>query len=207
MHFKIKYFLFILLLTMFNLSAKSYDKLYYTLEKPLFVDSADIIEFFSFYCYQCYRFDSTYYEIIKERLPKNITIDQYHVSLFDEEKSKILTKSWSIAKILDIQDKIKLPFFNMIHNNKYHNINDLKKIFFKYAKINFDQFDDMNNNLLVKSFFIKQEKLALLMKISSVPTILVKGKYILNLENINNSSVNNFIEEYLELIDFLMNKK
>lgn len=207
MQFKIKHLLFIILLIMFNLSAKNYDKLYYTLEKPIFVDSADIIEFFSFYCYHCYKFDSTYYEIIKEKLPKNIKIDQYHVSLFDEETSRTLTKSWSIAKILDIQDKIKLPFFNMVQNNKYHNINDLKKIFFKYAKINFDKYDDMNNNLLVKSFFIRQEKLALLVNINSVPTILVKGKYILNLANINNSSVNSFIQEYLELIEFLMNKK
>lgn len=203
------FFAIIAILFTLTASTKNYnDDFYYTVDNPIFVDSADIIEFFSFYCHHCYQFDNIYNSTIRKKLPKDIKIVKYHVNFLGGKIGEILTKSWSVATVLDIQDKVKLPIFRYIQNQKYKDItNDLKKIFYKYANISPSKYDNTYNNILAKSFFIKQIKTAEQVKINSVPTILVKGKYILKIEKLDNSSLNNFIKEYVELIEFLMKKQ
>lgn len=188
---------------MFSTYAENYNKFYYSIE-PIVIESADIIEFFSFYCPHCYKFDNIYNKFIKKKLPKNIKTVEYHVSFLGGVMGPVLTQAWSIATVLDIKEQIKTIIFDHIQKfNNIHSIYDLKKIFHKYAGISNKKYDDACNSFLVKSFIIQQEKT---FKVNSVPTILVKGKYVINISAIDHSSINNFVKQYVKIVTFLLKK-
>lgn len=190
----------------FNIYAADYNKFYYSID-PI-VTEVDIIEFFSFYCSHCYKFHNIYNKIIKKNLPKNIKIIEYHVSFLGGEIGPILTQAWSVATILGIEKKIKSILFDIIQNsNNIKDLNDLKNVFNKFAGINSKKYEYFCNNILVKSFLIQQEKTFVQTKSNSIPTILIKGKYIVNINAIDHSSTKLFVEQYLKIVHFLLNKK
>lgn len=203
-------FFFILYFFIFNVHAiKKYinGNHYDTLKKTIFVES-DIIEFFSFYCSHCYKFDSLYFKEIKKNLPKKIKIKQYHVSFLGGFMGNILTQSWSVAIVLGIEEKIKLRIFENIQNKKnIKNEDDIKKIFYRYAHINDRDYDYFLNSIPVKFFIVQQERVAITTDLISVPTILVKGKYLINLNKINHTSKKFFVQECTDIIKYLLKKK
>lgn len=188
----------------FNVSANDYKKFYYITQNKIITQSADIVEFFSFYCPHCYNFYHIYDKMIKDQLPKNINIAEYHVSFLGKSMGKNLTKAWSVAKILGIQEKIKPIIFNNINN--INNLDDVKKIFNSFGISN-KIYTDTFNSILAKLFFIQQEKIFFKSHINSVPAFLIKGKYIINIDAIDHSSVNNFVNEYVKIVKFLLAKK
>lgn len=179
---------------------------YFNLKKTIFVES-DIITFFSFYCPHCYKFEKFYYQNIKKKLPKKIKIKEYHISFLGGPIGNVLTQAWSIAIVLGIENKIKAPLFNAFHYRKIKNENDIKKIFNHFANISNKEYEYFLNSIPVKFFIVQQERTSIVGELVNIPAFLIKGKYLINLDSINRMSVKSFIQEYSDLIKYLLQKK
>lgn len=179
---------------------------YFTLKKNLFVES-DIITFFSFYCSHCYKFERFYYQNIKKKLPKKVKIKEYHISFLGGSMGNLLTQAWSVAMVLGIENKIKTPLFNAFHYRKIRNENDIKKIFNHFANLSSKEYEYFLNSIPVKFFIVQQERTSIVSELVNIPAILIKGKYLINLDSIDHISLKDFTKEYSDLIKYLLQKK
>lgn len=92
-------------------------KQYIELEQPRSVQP-EVIEFFSFGCIHCFNFEKTYQipQQIKADLPKDVTFKQYHVDWMGED----IVRAWSLAILLGIEEKVKMPLFELIIEKEKH---------------------------------------------------------------------------------------
>lgn len=78
-------------------------------------EAPPVVEFFSFYCPACSSFYSPYQvsKNIEAMLPEGVKVEKYHAS-FMGVMGKQLTKAWSIAKVLGVEDKVEGALFDAV---------------------------------------------------------------------------------------------
>lgn len=166
-----------------------------------------LLEFFSFYCSHCYQFEQTYHitKKIEQNLPKNINFSKYHVNSLGN-LGKQLTHAWAVAIILGIEKKISPILFKAIQKKQsIHTAEDIRTIFIQFG-INAEEYDMAWNSTLVKSLVIKQEQAAQNLHLSEVPSIFINGKYMIQNDKLDISSINAYIQQFSELLNLLINK-
>ncbi|AEO08208.1 DsbA family protein [Buchnera aphidicola] len=182
----------------------------YTQTKKIIHNIPNIIEFFSFFCPYCYEFEKIHHiqYLTKNNFKKNISFQKYHVNFLGGKLSPILTKSWIIAQQMGIEKKIILPIFQGIQDtHTIHNINDIKKIFKNKAGINENQFNNFWNSLTLKILIKKINQDIKKSHLDHIPMILINGKYIIDYDKLEKIFHKNFSKKYIELINFLIQKK
>lgn len=198
------------LLLGYNVSAQTFieGKHFYKVTPPL-KTSPKIIVFFSFFCSHCYILEKEHKFNLK--IKKNTTLGKnlkyFNIDFLNNNLGYSLAKAWSIAIALNIEDQIILPIFMGIQKN--HTIYDsksLKKVFISAAGITSKTYDSFWNSFLITTILLQQIQIAKLINLKETPTILIHGKYIINNKNISNNSIQNFIIENINIINFL-NKK
>lgn len=161
-----------------------------------------IIEFFSFYCSYCYKFNiiENIPKTIEKNIKKNIKTTFYHVD-FLGILGKELTKAWIIATILKKENEIASFIFKGIKEKKIKNEKDIKKIFIKIG-IKKKTLNSIKKSFIYQSIKNQQKYIMKKIKIKSVPLILINGKYII---------CNNLIikkekksKKYIKIINFLI---
>lgn len=175
----------------------------------IYTKKFQIIEFFSFYCHHCYTYENILMakNNIKAYLPKNVKFIKYHISTLGGDMGIFLTKIWSLAMLLGIDEKIKFIIFNEIHKkNTILNKKIIKKIFISMANITEKKYKKMWNNILINKLTLQQEKLFYKCKLHSIPSTLVNGKYIINISKINFSTKEKFFIKYVKIINYLLKK-
>lgn len=198
----------------FIVSASSFieGKQYEYLNEPMFGSKKEVIEFFSFYCRHCYVFDKKLQvsKKIKEVVPASIKIKQYHVKFLGTWGEE-LTKAWIIAEKLGVSDKMKPMLFEAVQTEKKLETKDAKV----FEKIIGDIFEKLRKKAeyksAKKSFYIKsllkqQEDISTMLKVNSVPTVYINGKYMIKGEGIHSSSKLTYAEKYAEVVRYLLNK-
>lgn len=179
---------------------------HYTEVKTSFETEKSVIEFFSFYCPHCYRQEPVINDLIAN-LPSDIIFKKNHVDGMPGKNLKIeqaLTKALITADILKVKQQITPAIFNYIHKNKarFNSIKDIKNIFLLNG-IKEKDFDKTFNSFAVKTQFNKaQLKTAALRKqgVTTVPTVIINGKYKVETHNISNQS------QFNALVIYLLNK-
>lgn len=184
-------------------------KQYVTLEKPA-SGEPQVMEFFSFFCPHCYQFEQVYHvsATVKKNLPENVKVTKYHVEFLGGEMGKTVTQAWAVAMALGVEDKVTSPIFEGIQ--KTQTITDpasLKEAFVKAAGITSEEYDSAWNSFVVKSLVAQQEKAAADVDLRGVPAMFVNGKYMVNNGGLDTSSMDNFVQEYANVVKFLVNKK
>ncbi|QCI17817.1 thiol:disulfide interchange protein [Buchnera aphidicola (Acyrthosiphon lactucae)] len=182
----------------------------YTTKNKIISGIPNITEFFSFFCPYCYEFEKTHNTryLIKNNIKKNISFQIYHVNFLGGKLSSILTKSWIIAQQIGIEKKIALPIFKGIQEtHSINNLNNIKKIFKKEAGVNESTFNSFWNSLTLKILVQKQKKDIKKSHLENIPTMLINGKYLIDYSKIENIFKDNFSQKYINLIQFLINKK
>ncbi|MGP1932014.1 MAG: DsbA family protein, partial [Arsenophonus sp. ET-DL12-MAG3] len=117
-----------------------------------------------------------------------------------------LTKAWTVAIVLKIEDKISPLLFEGIQKTESINtLADIKAVFIKVG-IKSEEYDTALNSFIVKSLIIKQQKAVKDFQLHSVPTIFVNDKYMLCSNGINVKDFNNYAETYSDIVNFLVNK-
>ncbi|MXP51188.1 DsbA family protein [Pantoea sp. SoEX] len=201
------YIMFIGILITFNVFATQFieGKHYITLSKPL-LNQPQVVEFFSFFCKYCYKLEN---QLSDYPAPKKIKISKYHIDYMG--KDSVITHAWAIAIALGVEDKVMKPIFNSTKQMQdLTNTDIVKNIFLKTLNISSEEYEALWNSYTVKILIDKQKKASEDFNILNIPVTFVKGKYMINIneleieKNKNNSYV---IKNYFDIIEFLINKK
>jgi len=179
---------------------------HYTEVKTTFKTEKSIIEFFSFYCPHCYKQEPIINNLIAN-LPSDIIFNKNHVDGMPGKNLEIeqaLTKALITADILNVNQHITPAIFSYIHKNKanLNSIKDIKNIFLLQG-VEEKYFDKTFNSFAVKTRFNKaQLKTAALRKqgVTTVPTVIINGKYKVETHKISNQT------QYNALVTYLLNK-
>lgn len=193
----------------FNASAAQFNDgtQYTTLESPA-KGAPQILEFFSFYCPHCYEFEEVFHisDAVKKVLPEGAKMTKYHVN-FMGPLGKKMTEAWAVAMALGVEDKVTKPMFEGIHKTKtLQTEDDIRKVFIN-AGVKAEEYDSALNSFVVKSLVAKQEKVAEDLKLRGVPAVYVNGKYMVNNGGLDTSSMENYPQQFGEVVKFLVEKK
>ncbi|WP_406812340.1 thiol:disulfide interchange protein DsbA [Histophilus somni] len=177
-------------------------KQYIELEQPRSVQP-EVIEFFSFGCIHCFNFEKTYQipQQIKADLPKDVTFKQYHIDWMGED----IVRAWSLAILLGIEEKVKMPLFELIiEKRKAPTLDNIREVFLANG-ITAAQFDGGINSFAVTAQTNKQIALAKKLGVRATPEFYINGKYKVNAEGLSRTT-DGFIKDYVETVKGLLQK-
>jgi thiol:disulfide interchange protein DsbA len=182
---------------------------YVTMQKPV-AGEPQVLEFFSFFCPHCYEFENVWHvsDAVKKALPADTKVTKYHVEFLGGEMGKTVTQAWAVAMALGVEDKVTAPIFDGIQ--KTQTITDaasLKDVFVKAAGITPEAYDGAWNSFVVKSLVAQQEKAAADVQLQGVPAMFVNGKYMVNNGGLDTSSMDNYVQQYANVVKFLLTQK
>lgn len=182
---------------------------YVTLQKPA-TGEPQVLEFFSFFCPHCYEFERVWHvsDVVKKSLPADTKLTKYHVEFLGGDMGKTVTQAWAVAMALGVEEKVSAPIFDGIQ--KTQTITDpasLKDAFVKAAGITPEQYDAAWNSFVVKSLVAQQEKAAEDVDLRGVPAVFVNGKYMVNNGGLDTSSMDNYVQQYANVVKFLITQK
>lgn len=166
-----------------------------------------VVEFFSFYCPHCYQFESIYHvsRTVAKNLPKDIKMERYHVDFLGPLGAE-LTKAWTVAMVLKVEDKVSPLLFEGIQKTESINTPaDIKDVFIK-AGVKSEEYDAALNSFVVKSLVVKQQQAVEEFKLRGVPAIFVNGQYMIRNNGITIEDVNNYAKAYSDVVNFLISK-
>lgn len=176
-----------------------------------------LTEFFSFYCHNCFAFETQYLPQIKSGLNDTIRFETKHVDFMNSEIGTEVMRSLAVIHQLGSPEAMKLAMFNAIqgedaagghdhsapgheHEPTINNRDDIKKVFAEHG-VSASQYDALADNA------ISDEKLALWraqqtqFQVASVPAFIVNDKYQVNLRQMRT------VEQITELINYLSTKQ
>lgn len=173
--------------------------------------TAEVKEFFSFYCPHCYQFEPIIQKI-EHQLPAGTTFKKMHVDFMraaPPEIQELLTRAYVVANAQQQGDKIALAIFNHIHRNHavFNDEADIRQLMLINdldAKTYDQAMQGAQVTAAVKQMKDEQNDLASRRILTGVPMLLVNGKYRINLGALD---AQNIEQELQDLIAFLLAKK
>ena len=180
---------------------------YVTLDKTV-ANEPQVLEFFSFYCPHCYQFEQVWHvsDNIRKNLPKDVKYTKYHVE-FLGPLGKQLTQAWAVAIALGVEDKVSPLMFDAVQKQQsVQNPDDIRKVFIQ-AGVKGEDYDAALNSFVVKSLVVQQEKAAADLGLQGVPSVFVNGKYMVKNDGLDTSSMDMYVKQYSDVINFLATKK
>ncbi len=164
----------------------------------------EVREFFSFYCPACYRHEPII-DALKAQLPDNIALIKNPIDGMpgrDIAIEQALAKALLTARLLRVEDKIIDAIFKYIYVNKatFTKEKDIKNIFLLHG-IEERRFDKIFNSFSVKTGVNKMKNNTEILRnqgISSVPTIIVNGKFKVETGEIKSK------QQYIDLVLYLL---
>ncbi len=164
-------------------------------EKP------SVAEYFSFYCPHCYQFEPIIAQL-KEKLPEGVKLQKNHVSFMGGNMGKSMSKAYATMIALGVEDKMIPVMFDRIHKLRQAPKDDqeLRQIFTDEG-IDGKKFDAAFNGFAVDSMVRRFDKEFQESGLSGVPSVVVNNHYLVQAQGIKT------MDEYFELVNFLVNKK
>lgn len=166
-----------------------------------------VVEFFSFYCPHCYQFESVYHvsQTVVKNLPKDIKMERYHIDFLGPLGAE-LTKAWTVAMVLKVEDKVSPLLFEGIQKSESINTPaDIKAVFIK-AGVKSEEYDAALNSFVVKSLVVKQQQAANDFQLRGVPAMFVNGKYMVRNNGIKIENADHYAKAYSDVVNFLISK-
>ena len=193
----------VLLLTMSSFVWAEYDEgIEYKLLKKVQPAPTDgkvqVIEFFSYACPHCYRFEPYIESWMKT---KSDNIEFIHVPAVFSANWEALASLYYAAEVLGVQDKMHTVIFEAMHGKGKHarSLDDLKVVF-EANGVSGKDLDNALNSFTVAAKTRKAKNMTKAYGIESVPNVVVQGKYMTN-GTLAESHANVF-----KVVDFLADK-
>lgn len=181
-------------------------KHYITLDRSA-TATPELISFFSFYCFQCYRFEHKLKlpSAVESAFPNGVRFKKYHVSI-GGPLGKDLSRAWAVAITLGVEQRVQPLLFDGIQNSgTIRSAADIRKLFIE-SGVPADSYDNALNSFAVNSILFQQKRALEGTKIYGVPAILINGKYQIRLDGVHIKDEAEFREKYMELVRFLLAK-
>ena len=131
---------------------------------------------------------------------------KYHVE-FLGPLGKEMTQAWAVAMALGVEDKITSPLFEAVQKTQtVQSVADIRDVFIS-AGVKGEEYDAAWNSFVVKSLVAQQEKAAADLQLQGVPAMFVNGKYQVNQQGMDGSSLDAFVQDYANTVKYLVEKK
>jgi thiol:disulfide interchange protein DsbA len=164
----------------------------------------EIVEFFSFYCMACYRFEPVA-EQIKSEHPD--AFKKHHVNFISpgRDMGAYITQAYAAALALDKEDTITKAIYNanFVHDNTLSREDDVRDLFIANG-VSGEEFDKAMKGFAVRSHAAKMEKRTDDFGIRGTPTFIVNGKYQMLPQGFRSSK--DFIADFSKLATYLIEK-
>lgn len=159
-----------------------------------------VTEFFSFYCPHCHDFEPMI-GALKKHLDGKADFEKASVSFMGGNMGKPMSKGYATMVSLGVEDKLVPVMFARIHDqrNPPKDEAELRQIFLDNG-VSAADFDGTYNSFAVDSMVRRFDKSFKDAGLSGVPTVIVNNKYIVDSSKVKD------INEYFDLIDFLLKK-
>jgi len=213
---KIQQLLMVLLMPLLAFSMSACAEKYtegkqYTQVNETLSSKVEVREYFSFYCPHCFS-SEPFMGTVKETLPSNVKFERNHVDFLRAASPKIqamLSKAVVVAEQLGMDKKLINAVFKYIHVQRavITSEKDIRNIFVLNG-VDGEKFDKLMKSFSVnsqaKSMKKHQDTMSRSGALKSVPTIIVNGKYRINVRELDK---NNFEKDYQDLINYLLTLK
>jgi thiol:disulfide interchange protein DsbA len=164
-------------------------------EKP------EVLEFFSFYCPHCFKFEPLMQNLEKS-LPADVAVKKNHVNFLGGAIADDVTKAYAASDLLNVKDEVTSIIFDRIHTQRkaISNEQDILDIF---AQAGVEEKDAKAAlaSFPVNGMASQMKRNTETFKIRGVPTLIVNGKYKVNTGSVKST------EEFTQLVTFLTKKK
>lgn len=164
----------------------------------------EIVEFFSFYCVHCYRFEPIA-KSLKEAHPE--AFEKAHVSFISPrgDVGETMTKAFAAAQKLDIEDKIADAIFdyNFNKNSMLTSKQDIRNVFIVNGVAG-EEFDKALASFAVRAAASNMDRRASNLGVNATPTFIVNGKYKMLPQGFRDSE--DFVADFTALAGYLMEK-
>jgi len=199
---------FVLLMPLFASAANYQEGKQYTTVNEGVTMVPEVREYFSFYCPHCFRFEP-FLAQVKKDLPQGTNFVKNHVDFLRTTTPAIqdmLSKALVVAEQMPQKDKLIAAIFNYIHVQRanFSSEKDVRNLFVLNGA------DGAKFDKLMKSFMVNakakkmkknQDYLAQKGALTGVPTIIVNGKYKINMQALDK---NNTEQDFKNLLNYLL---
>jgi thiol:disulfide interchange protein DsbA len=196
------------LLLVTNLQAANFvEGKHYIVVSEQVTNKPELREYFSYYCPSCRAYEP-YLDGFKKALPARAVFKKVHVDFMGQTSPEIqfmLSKALILSEKLNIDQKFSAATFKYLQTDRatISSEKDIRNIFVLSGG-NGDEFDKGMKNFSVvnqaKQAKKLQDKLSKQKQLTSVPTMVVNGKYLINSKALDR---NNFFVEYNALVAHL----
>ena len=191
-----------LILLPFTAQALEYKEgTHYEVVKQRATESPEVMEFFSFYCGHCAKFEPLIANL-KANLADDVKLKKNHVNFLGKEMGPQLTRAYAAAQILQVEDKVAELLFERIHTQR-KTVNGEEGILaiFEKAGVSQEEAKSALQSFPVSGLASQMKRNTETFAIRGVPTVIVNGKYKVNTGSVRSE------EEFIALVDFLTKKK
>ena len=160
----------------------------------------EVMEFFSFYCPHCMKFEPLMH-LLEKDLPTNVTIKKNHVNFLGKAMGAELTRAYAAADLLNVKKEVSSIIFDRIHTQRKA-INGEKDILVIFAQAGIPENETKAAlaSFPVSGLASQMKRNTETFKIRGVPTLIVNGKYKVISGSVKSTT------EFVELVDFLTKK-
>ncbi|EGI3917942.1 thioredoxin domain-containing protein [Escherichia coli] len=177
---------------------------YSILDKPVagaVQDNETVVEFFSFYCPACYAFSQNYDidKAIRESLPSEKKLVKYHTGFLGELGDE-LTRAWSVAMVLGVEDKVEPLLFDAVQKTRRLKLTaDIPEIFVR-AGVYQEEYSKALVSKEVAEMTEKQKRLFREYGVTGTPSVYVNGRYRIENSAFQADSVEAFRKSYVAAV-------
>ncbi|MCU6209364.1 DsbA family protein, partial [Enterobacter cloacae] len=113
----------------------------------------------------------------------------------------------AVAMARGVEDKSTSTMFEAVQKTQtVQTTADIRKVCVD-AGVKGEEYDAAWNSCVVKSLVAQQEKAAADLQLQGVPAMFVNGKYQLNMQGMDTSSMDIFVQQYADTVKYLVEKK
>lgn len=191
----------VLLLSTFNAQAREYKPgIDYEVKENKLTEKPEIREFFSFFCPHCYEVEQMFTPLNKEFVNKAEVV--YNpVWQIGGELGKRTQSAYAVAKKLGKENEVRALLFKRIKQTEGRlQANDDFAYIFDIIGVNAKSYRDELKTAEVKALISNYNQKIADYGLNSVPQIIVNGKYLINLSNVQDQN------DYKNLVSYLLSK-
>ncbi len=174
---------------------------HYEVVKATATAKPEVLEFFSYFCPHCYRFEPIVAEL-KKSLPQGVEFKRNPVAFLGREMGPELQRAFAVATLLDVEAKFSPVIFKKIQDDRQppQSRADIKALF-ESIGVAGNEYDGAVDSFAVSGLVAQFDRNTEEMNIRGVPATVINGRYLLKTESIKST------DEYKALVQYLLNKK
>lgn len=157
-------------------------------------------EFFWYGCPHCFAADPSV-EAWKAKKPEYVDFQRVPATL-GRPDGEVHARAYYIAESLNVLDKTHAALFSAIHVRKQpmSSLADIRKLYGDAAGVKPDDFDKATSSFMVDSRLRRADQLMKSYQLTSVPTLVVGGKYV------TNATMAGGMDKMMSVVSFLVEK-